>query len=320
MSPILGPSLKENLTEADHQGGIENSDREANERLSRAAFVKHHGHLYADTPHVGEASEVEPASPAGTTQRVQASSVASLGAEEYFVPPKDRNILKRTRAKTKIAKAPRQPALSKKRPPRQPAYTDVQIEWLLTERLLSQKDFDGSASANSTLWNVIAAAFKLQFKQSRDPKTMMNKWNIHVKIFRDYCQDCYAVASSGSSRDDRDDIVKPKYADLFETYQYNHRPLSTPMNIACDDDSGSELAPEGEYEPSSPSLDCMYEVDNLSRDHEQPHEGDEYEEGSDPGFFSMRDAMEREQRAAKGKGPARGGHRDEDTGEIGHLS
>ena len=40
MSPILGPSLKENLTEADQQGGIENSDREANERLSRAAFVK----------------------------------------------------------------------------------------------------------------------------------------------------------------------------------------------------------------------------------------------------------------------------------------
>ena len=194
----------------------------------------------------------------------------------------------------------------------------MQIEWLLTERLLSQKDFDGSASANSTLWNVIAAAFKLQFKQSRDPKTMMNKWNIHVKIFRDYCQDCYAVASSGSSRDDRDDIVKPKYADLFETYQYNHRPLSTPMNIACDDDSGSELAPEGEYEPSSPGLDCMDEEDDLSGDHEQLNEGDEHEEGSDPGFFPMRDAMEREQRAAKGKGPARGGHRDEDTGEIGH--
>ena len=102
------------------------------------------------------------------------------------MPPKDRNILKRTRAK-KIAKAPRQPAPSKKRQPRQPAYTDVHIEWLLTERLMSQKDFDGSASANSTLWNVIAAAFKLQFKQSRDSKTIMNKWNIHVKFFRDYC-------------------------------------------------------------------------------------------------------------------------------------
>ena len=97
MSPILGPSLNEHLTEADHEW-IENSDREVNKRLSNAAFKKHHGHLSADTPYVSEASEVEPASPAGTTQGIQASSVASLGAEEYFVPPKDRNILKRTRA------------------------------------------------------------------------------------------------------------------------------------------------------------------------------------------------------------------------------
>jgi hypothetical protein len=51
------------------------------------------------------------------------------------------------------------------------------------------------------------------------------------------------------------------------------------MNIACDDESGSELAPEGEYEPSSPGLDCMDEEDDLSGDHEQPNEGDEHEEG-----------------------------------------
>jgi hypothetical protein len=78
--------------------------------------------------------------------------------------------------------------------------------------------------------------------------------------------------------------VKPKYAELFETFQYNHRPLSTPMNIAADDDSGSELAPKGEYTPSSPGLDYIDEEDDLSGDHEQPHEGDEHEEGSDPGF------------------------------------
>ena len=271
---------------------------------------------------------MEPASPAGTTEGVQSSSVASRGVlpsfrfrstktEDDLLSTKDRNKLHKTKA-NKIEKAPRRAAASKDKPPRQPAYTDAQIKWLLTERLMSQQDFDGSASANSTLWSIIASAFKNQFKQSRDPKTMMNKWNIHVKCFRDYCQDCYAVASSGSSRDGRDEIVKPKYADLFEQFNYNHRPLSTPMNIACDDDSGSELAPECEYGPSSPGLDGMDQEDDLSGDHEQPTEGDENEEGSDPGFNPMRDAMEREERAAKGKGLARRGDRDEDTGDIGH--
>jgi hypothetical protein len=116
-SPILGPSLNEKLTEADHQGVIENTDREANERLSRAAFAKHHGYLYAKTPHGSEVSEVEPASSAGTPEGVQASSVASRGVipsfvfrststEEDLLPPKARNNLHRTRAK-QIAKAPR---------------------------------------------------------------------------------------------------------------------------------------------------------------------------------------------------------------------
>ena len=326
MSPNLGQSLDENLTAADHEW-IENSDREVNRRLANAAYKKNHGHLHADTPHASDASDVELASPGGTTEGVQASSMASQGVlpsfrfrstrtEDDLLTTKERNDLHKTKAKA-IAKPTQRAASSLQKVPRQPRFTDAQVEWLITERLIAQKDFDGSASANSTLWSIIASAFKIKFKQLRAPKNMQNSWNIHVKRFRDYCQDCHAAASSGSSRDDQDVIVKPKYAELFELWGYNHRPLCTPQNIACDDDSGSDLAPEGEYEQSSPGLGDMDEEDDLSGDHEQPNETHENEEGSDPGFYPMRDAMEREERA-KGKGPARTGDRDEDTGDVGH--
>jgi len=59
--------------------------------------------------------------------------------EDDLLSTKERNDLHKTKAKA-IAKPTQRAASSLQKVPRQPRFTDAQVEWLIAERLIAQKD------------------------------------------------------------------------------------------------------------------------------------------------------------------------------------
>eukprot|EP00959_Pyramimonas_sp_CCMP1952_P219453 4588649-Pyramimonas_sp.AAC.1 len=113
--------------------------------------------------------------------------------------------------------------------------------WLICKRLERQGEFDGTSNKNASVWKAIAEEFVSNFKVERNSSSLEAAFGRLQKPVKEYCQTVARYTQSGAVREDIDKIQRPAFADLFEKYGFQKRPLNTPVNTANKDTQLSDL-------------------------------------------------------------------------------